>query len=107
MVVFDRLTREDLRRIVDVQLHAFAARLSAQDLTVVVSSAVNDYLADVGWDPQYGARPIKRAVRRHIEDALAKELLAGRFVPGDVIAIDVVGGRNLSFTKRTATSLAN
>jgi ATP-dependent Clp protease ATP-binding subunit ClpB len=107
MVVFDRLTRDDLRRIVDLHIQAFASRLSTRELTVNVSSAAKDYLAEVGWDPQYGARPIKRAVRRHIEDALAKELLGGRFSPGDVIVVDVAAGPNLSFTKQTMTSLAN
>jgi len=100
VVVFERLQREALRKIVDIQLRRFAERLAKRELKVQVSDAAKDYLGEVGWDPQFGARPLKRAIQRHLEDALAKKVIGGEFAPGTVIEIDRDGSGPLTFKTR-------
>jgi ATP-dependent Clp protease ATP-binding subunit ClpB len=96
IVVFHRLKKEQLRAIVDIQLHRFLDRLARRDLRATITDAAKDFLGEVGWDPQFGARPLKRAIQRHVEDPLAKRLLAGEFAPGATITIDR-GGDALTF----------
>jgi ATP-dependent Clp protease ATP-binding subunit ClpB len=97
IVVFDRLTREDLRQIVDIQLHHFESRLSRRELKLEVTPAGLDTLAEAGWDPQYGARPLKRAIRKYLEDPIAKALLGGNFPQGTTILVDRGATGDLSF----------
>ena len=87
-VVFSRLDQSQIRKIVDIQLERFASRLTRRELSLEVSDAAKDFLAEVGWDPQYGARPLKRAIQKNLEDALAKRVLAGEFPPGTRIQVD-------------------
>jgi ATP-dependent Clp protease ATP-binding subunit ClpB len=101
VVVYQRLGREHLRRIVDIQLGLLTERLKARDLSLELSDAAKDFLAEVGWDPQFGARPLKRAIQRHLEDVLARRVLSGEFVPGETIVVDYQGGE-LTFSHRTA-----
>jgi ATP-dependent Clp protease ATP-binding subunit ClpB len=91
-VVFHRLEREQMRAIVDIQLRRFEQRLARRDLSVKVSDAAKDLLVEEGWDPQYGARPLKRAIQRLVENELAKRLLGGDFEAGETIAIDAKAG---------------
>src|SRR5258706_5819855 len=72
MVVFGRLEREDLRRIVDIQLQQFAKRLARRELTIELTDRAKDLLAEIGWDPQYGARPLKRAIPKQLAESLAQ-----------------------------------
>jgi ATP-dependent Clp protease ATP-binding subunit ClpB len=88
MVVFHRLDRSQLRAIVDIQLAEFGKRLAKRELRIELTDAAKDYLAEIGWDPMYGARPLKRAIQKSLEDALAKRVLAGEFPPGTRIAVD-------------------
>jgi ATP-dependent Clp protease ATP-binding subunit ClpB len=88
VVIFHRLTREDLTQIVEIQLRRVAARLKEQGLELEVTEAAKTYLADVGYDPVYGARPLKRAIQRELQDPLALKLIAGDFRPGDAIEVD-------------------
>ncbi|WP_394824289.1 ATP-dependent chaperone ClpB [Pendulispora albinea] len=88
IVVFEPLKRTEIRSIVDIQLRRFQARLDRRDLRVEVTDAAKDYLGEVGWDPQYGARPLKRAMVRYLEDPLAKRVLAGDFPAGTTILVD-------------------
>jgi ATP-dependent Clp protease ATP-binding subunit ClpB len=88
IVVFQRLEKSEVRRIVDLQLARFTERLAARSLAVDLSDDAKAYLAEVGWDPKYGARPLKRAVRKHLEDELAKHVLRGDYVPGTVVHVD-------------------
>jgi len=99
IVVFHRLERDQLAKIVDIQLKHVAARLARRDLGLDVTQAAKQHLADLGWDPQYGARPLKRAIQRHLEDPLAKRLLAGEFAPGDLIRVDRGANDELKFEK--------
>ena len=93
IVVFNRLGRDQMRRIVDIQLDHLRERLEDRELHLEVSDAAKDFLAEVGWDPQFGARPLKRAIQRYVEDGLARKVIAGEFVPGDTIKIDRSGAR--------------
>jgi ATP-dependent Clp protease ATP-binding subunit ClpB len=97
IVVFRRLGKDELRSIVDIQLTDLGKRLAKRELSLDVSDAAKDLLGELGWDPQFGARPLKRAIQKHVEDALAKKVLAGEFAPGDTIEIDRVGSE-LVFT---------
>ena len=102
IVVYHRLGREQLRRIVDIQLASLRERLGQRELLLEVSDAAKEFLGEVGWDPQFGARPLKRAIQRHVEDALAKRVLAGEFLPGDTIVVERGPNGDLSFTRRPA-----
>jgi ATP-dependent Clp protease ATP-binding subunit ClpB len=103
IVVYRRLEREQIRRIVDIQLGRLAQRLGRRELGLVVSDRAKEYLAGVGFDPQFGARPLKRAIQHHIEDPLARRVLAGDFEPGTVVGVDYVDGE-LQFAVSNAPS---
>ncbi len=96
-VVFSRLDRSEIRQIVDLQLARFARRLAARDLSLDVRDGAKDALAELGWDPAYGARPLKRAIQRSLEDALARRVLAGEYPPGTRIEVDRGPGGELTF----------
>jgi ATP-dependent Clp protease ATP-binding subunit ClpB len=100
IVVFHRLDRDQLGRIVDLQLEALRARLGRRNLDLALSAPARQALAEAGWDPTYGARPLKRAVRRLLEDPIATRLLRGEFTAGDVISADVGPGGEFTFAKR-------
>ncbi|MBI4704869.1 MAG: ATP-dependent chaperone ClpB [Deltaproteobacteria bacterium] len=101
LVVFGRLDREHMRAIVDIQLARFARRLAARDLGLELTAAAKDLLIARGWDPQYGARPLKRALQRYLQDELAHRILAGELAAGDRVLVDVAGGE-LGFGKAKA-----
>ncbi len=88
IVVYHRLAREQIRRIVEIQLQRLHTRLAARELTLAISEEAKDYLGELGWDPQFGARPLGRAIRKHLEDELAKRVLGGDLGPGDTIFVD-------------------
>ncbi len=92
MVVFRRLDPSQIRSIVDIQLQQFSTRLAKRGLTLDVTDRAKDFLAKEGWDPQYGARPLKRAIRKHLEDTLAKRVLAGEFLPDSRVVVDERNG---------------
>jgi len=92
VVVFDALTREQLADIVDLQLGRLRDRLAERRLSLEVTDAAKEALAEEGWDPAYGARPLKRAIQRLVENPLALELLEGRFAEGDTVRVDARDG---------------
>jgi len=98
LIVFRRLTRDQMERIVDIQLKLFGKRLERRGLNFTITPQAKAFLVEQGWDPQYGARPLKRAIQRYVEDELAKRILGGEFAQGDTIAISMSGG-NLSFER--------
>jgi ATP-dependent Clp protease ATP-binding subunit ClpB len=100
IVVFHRLDRSELARIVEIQLVSLSQRLARRDLQMEISPAARDLLGELGWDPQYGARPLKRAIQRYVEDPLAKRVLAGEFSPGDVIVVERGPGNELQFERK-------
>jgi ATP-dependent Clp protease ATP-binding subunit ClpB len=89
VVVFHPLSREHIRRIVDIQLGYLHQRLADRDMKIVLTEAARDKLAEAGFDPVYGARPLKRAIQQRVENPLAQEILKGTFKPGDTIEVGV------------------
>ena len=97
IVVFQTLDRAQVRAIVDIQLERLAQRVADRKLTLRFSDAAKDYLAEHGYDPVYGARPLKRTIQNEVETPLAQRLIAGEVQDGTHLTVDVVGGR-LEFT---------
>jgi len=87
VIIFQSLDESELARIVDIQLGRLEQRLAQQNLTLDVDAAAKSLLAKEGYDPQFGARPLKRAIQEHLLDPLATKLLAGEFKPGDKIKV--------------------
>jgi ATP-dependent Clp protease ATP-binding subunit ClpB len=100
MVVFNRLEPEQIRFIVDIHLRKFAQRLERRDLTLEVTDRAKAYLAEAGWDAQYGARPLKRAMQKNLEDPLAKKVLGGEFPAGTKVIVDRGPAGDLVFKPR-------
>ncbi len=98
-VVFHPLGREEIRRITDIQIRHLRKRLEERDVGLEISEAALDKLGEAGFDPVYGARPLKRAIQHELENPLAQALLAGQFGPGDIIHVDVDTDGNLVFEK--------
>ena len=88
IVEFDPLTREQIGEIVELQLERLRARLAERGLSLELTDAAKEHLAEAGWDPTYGARPLKRAIQRLIENPLALRLLEGEFEEGDTVRVD-------------------
>ena len=105
IIVFRALTQEQLGAIVDIQLARLRKRLDERRMALVVTDAAKQILIEHGWDPVYGARPLKRAIQRMIQDPLAMLLLEGRFADGDTIEVDAAMGK-LSFEKVKAGAAA-
>ena len=99
LVVFHSLKRTQLKAIAEIQIERLKQRLTEQGITISVSDMAKDTLAQNGFDPVYGARPLKRAVQTHLETPLAKELLAGNFHAADTIYVDADEGV-LTFSAR-------
>ncbi|QGY84184.1 ATP-dependent chaperone ClpB [Micrococcus luteus] len=101
IVLFDALTVAELTRIVDLQVESLQARLTDRRLTLEVSDAAKAWLAETGFDPAYGARPLRRLVQREIGDRLARGILAGEIADGDTVVVDRVEGENgLTVTRK-------
>ena len=103
IVVFHPLDREQIRMIVDIQLGALRRRLADRDIVLHVSGDAMDLLADAGFDPVYGARPLKRAIQQKLENPLAESILRGTFAPGDYIEVAAAEGA-LEFRKGSAAA---
>ncbi len=99
-IIFHALSREHLARIVEIQLQRLARRLEEQKLSIEVTDKAKEFLAEVGYDPSFGARPLKRAIQRYIEDPLAIRVLEGAFKEGDTVLIDLDENRNITFTRK-------
>jgi ATP-dependent Clp protease ATP-binding subunit ClpB len=105
IIIFHALIKEQLRHIVQIQVKGLEQRLDDQKLALKISEDGLDYLAELGYDPVYGARPLKRAISRYLETAIAKSILRGEYQPGDTIFVDVEDER-LVFKKLSAEMLA-
>ncbi len=90
-IIFKTLTRDDLKQIVDIQLRDLVARLKKRQLTVEFTDAAANQLMDEGYDPSFGARPLKRVIQQQLENKLATEIIAGKFTEGDKIKINGTG----------------
>ncbi len=100
IIVFHQLNREHISSIIDILLSDLSIRLNEKDLSLELSKNAREYLIDKGFDPIYGARPLKRAIQRNIEDPLAEELLANKFRQGDVIKIILNKTDGIKFVKK-------
>jgi len=105
-IVFHPLGKDQLARIVDIQLQSVNRRLKSRGIQLNISDAAKKLLGDEGYDPTYGARPLKRVIQQRLENPLAQRLLRGEFGDGDTIAVDV-GGNDLTFRKLETAAAAH
>ncbi|MGE4656214.1 ATP-dependent chaperone ClpB [Bifidobacterium longum subsp. suis] len=101
IVMFHPLTREELGGIVDIQVAGVAQRLTDRRITLDVTDSAREWLANTGYDPAYGARPLRRLVQTEVGDQLARMLLAGKVHDGDTVLVDQTGGEHLDLTARS------
>ncbi len=101
VVVFHPLGREQIHEVAKIQVSYLRRRLRERDMDLELTEAALDKLAEAGYDPVYGARPLKRAIQQYVENPLAREILAGKFGPGDTIVVDVEGDQFV-FRKKAA-----
>ena len=92
IVFYKPLTKDNIMSIIDLQIDALNRRLADQELTCVLAPAAKDYIVDAAYDPQYGARPLRRYVQHTVETLLAKRILRGDLLPGSTVTVDVEGG---------------
>ncbi|TFG36320.1 MAG: AAA family ATPase, partial [Desulfobacterales bacterium] len=101
IITFHGLSKSDLAQIVDIQFGLLQKRISEQKFNIELTEAARNFIIDAGYQPAFGARPLKRAMQRYIQDGLAMEILEGRFKEGDTIVVDVLTGQDqLSFQKK-------
>jgi ATP-dependent Clp protease ATP-binding subunit ClpB len=105
IVAFEALSRDQLGEIVELQLQRLRERLSERGLDLMLTPAAKEQIAAAGWDPAYGARPLKRAIQRLVENPLAKRLLEREFTDGDTVMVDAENG-DLTFEKATTAAAA-
>ncbi len=98
-VVFHPLAQDEIRAIARIQMRELHERLAERDLTLEITDAALDKLADAGFDPVYGARPLKRSIQTQVENPLAKRILSGEFAPGDTVTIELGANADLNFAK--------
>ena len=103
IVVFNALGAEAIHKIARIQIAKLAARVASQDVTLEVTDAAVDEIAKVGFDPLYGARPLKRAVQDRIENGVARLLLEGKAAPKDTIVVEAEG-EDFTFNVRKAAA---
>jgi len=88
VIIFERLGEPELKKIVDIQLSRLTRRLQQQNITLELTDRAKAFIAREGYDPVYGARPLKRAIQRHILDPLSMDILEGKFREGQAIRVD-------------------
>jgi ATP-dependent Clp protease ATP-binding subunit ClpB len=100
MVVFRQLGRDQLRSIVDIQLSRFRKRLGQREIQLDVTPDAKDLLGNLGYDPTYGARPLKRVIQRQLENPLAEAILSGKFASGDTVVVGAGTEGQLTLSRR-------
>jgi ATP-dependent Clp protease ATP-binding subunit ClpB len=105
LIIFHALNRSEMQQIVRIQLKRVEYLLREQKISLEISPAACDYLVEVGYDPVYGARPIKRAIQREVENAIATKILDNTFIAGDTIIIDK-GDSGLKFSKKISLQVS-
>jgi ATP-dependent Clp protease ATP-binding subunit ClpC len=108
VVIFNSLEREDIHKIIDIELKQLYNRIKAMGYQIVITDEGKDYIAEKGWDAQFGARPLKRAIQKYVEDLLAEEIIKTKILPEDVITVDFDKdkGDMVVFVNKPATSPA-
>ena len=105
IVIFDHLEREDIHKIIDIELGHLYKRVKEIGYTIEISEKAKDFIVEKGWDAQYGARPLKRAIQRYVEDPLAEEIIKTTISEGDHIMVEAEEGKeelNISIKKEVA-----
>jgi len=103
IILFHRLKREQMTRIVDIQLRRLAKLLEDRKITLSLDAAAKEWLADKGYDPAYGARPLKRVIQKAVQDPLAELILSGRVKDGEAVRVSVAPGKQaLAFNGEAA-----
>jgi ATP-dependent Clp protease ATP-binding subunit ClpB len=92
IVVFDRLTHREIRKVVDIQIELVRTRLANREIDLELSDDAKDLLAQQGYDPAYGARPLRRVIQRSVLDQLAEQILAGNLTDGMLVRVNAVNG---------------
>ena len=93
IIVFHALNKEHIKEIADIMLTELRSQLQEMDMELEVTSAAKDFIAEKGFDPDFGARPLRRAIQRYIENPLSEEMLKGRFKEGTKVTVDLARGR--------------
>jgi len=106
VVVFHPLDKAQIRAIAGLQVGILQQRLQERDVSLTLTDAALDLIGDAGFDPVYGARPLKRAIQSQLENPLAQEILAGRFGPGSQIEVDVRDGQLVFVEGQEGTSVS-
>lgn len=88
IIIFENLERDDIHKIIDIELKSVIERVSKLRYRIEITPEAKDFIAEKGWDPQFGARPLKRAIQKYVEDVLAEEIIKSRIVEGDQIVVD-------------------
>jgi ATP-dependent Clp protease ATP-binding subunit ClpB len=103
IILFHRLKRDEMSRIVDIQMRRLAKLLEERKITIVLEPSAREWLADKGWDPAYGARPLKRVIQKSVQDPLAEMILSGRVKDGEKVVVSV-GKQGLAFNGKLAAA---
>lgn len=101
IVVFHPITREQMKDIVDIQVNRLRQRLAERHITLQLTDAARDLLAEMGYDPQFGARPLRRVIQRELENRIARSLLEGTIRDGDTVEVDAKDGKLVIAPVRT------
>jgi ATP-dependent Clp protease ATP-binding subunit ClpC len=99
VIVFKALSKDEIKQIVSLELNKVQSRLGDHQIKLEATEAAKNYLADQGYDPEFGARPLRRVIQNKIEDALSDGVLSGKFTNGDIVVIDLIEG-NLDFVPK-------
>jgi ATP-dependent Clp protease ATP-binding subunit ClpB len=105
IILFHRLRREDMARIVDIQIKGLDRLLADRKIVIELDSAARDWLAEKGYDPAYGARPLRRIIQKNLQDPLAEMILSGRLKDGEKVAISA-SKSGLTFNGKVAAAAA-
>jgi ATP-dependent Clp protease ATP-binding subunit ClpB len=105
IILFHRLQRAEMTRIVDIQMRRLQKLLDERKITVVLDPKAREWLAEKGWDPAYGARPLKRAIQKAVQDPLAELILSGKIKDGETVKISA-GKHGLAFNGEAAAAAA-
>ena len=101
VVIFNSLEKKEIIQIVDIELRGLYRRMEQVGYVVELTQAAKEFIADKGYDPQFGARPLQRAIQKYVEDTLAEELLSGKFTTGDSLLIDLNEEKQIVVSKKT------
>jgi ATP-dependent Clp protease ATP-binding subunit ClpB len=107
IILFHRLKKDQMTRIVDIQMERLTKLLEERKIAIALDPAAREWLADKGWDPAYGARPLKRVIQKAVQDPLAEKILAGVIKDGDTVNITVARNKqSLAFNGEAAVAQA-